>query len=83
MKRGCRHEFAQKGTIKLLVGVNKMKFRSELLQAPQDDSEATITKIYDVYRTPAGSIQGEGESIAEVLENGDASIRKDFRPKSF
>jgi len=60
-----------------------MRFRSELLRPPAEHSEATITRIYDVYRTPAGSIEGEGQSMAEVLESSEASIKKDFRPKSF
>jgi len=47
-----------------------MRFRSELLQPPTDDSEATITRIHEVYRTPEGTIEGEDESIAELLERG-------------
>jgi hypothetical protein len=53
-----------------------MRFRSELLQPPSDDSEATLRRIYDVYRTPSGSIEGDGEDIGEVLECSDAAIRK-------
>lgn len=60
-----------------------MRFRSELLQPPKNDSPATLTRIYDVYMTPDGRLDGEGETVAEQLENSDASIRKDFRPKSF
>ena len=61
-----------------------MRFRSELLQPkpPDDDSEATLTTIYDVYRSPDGHIAGEGQSMAEVVESSEASIKKDFRPKS-
>jgi hypothetical protein len=46
--------------------VNRMRFRSELLQ-PQpksNDSEATLTKIYDVYRTPDGHIARDDEASA-------------------
>jgi len=53
-----------------------VRFRSELLQPPSDDSEATLRRIYDVYKTPSGSIEGEGEDIREVLECGDAAIRR-------
>jgi hypothetical protein len=60
-----------------------MRFRSELLQPPREDSEATLTRIYDVYRTPAGSIEGEGQSMAEVRESSEASIKGDFRSKHF
>ena len=62
-----------------------MRFRSELLQPPptSNDSEATLTEIYPVYRSPDGHIAGEGQSMAEVLESSEASIKKDFRRKSF
>ncbi len=62
-----------------------MRFRSELLQPPADGSEAALTKIYDVYRTPDSSVEGEGEDVADILERGDAAIRKSgARPnKSF
>jgi hypothetical protein len=44
-------------------------------QPPSDDSEPTLTKIYDVYRTPAGHIEGE-EDIAEILEGDAAGLPK-------
>jgi hypothetical protein len=47
-----------------------MPFRSKLLQPPADGSEAALTKIYDVYRTPAGRIEGEGEDVADILDQG-------------
>jgi len=53
-----------------------MRFRSELLQPPREPSEATLTRIYDVYMTPDGIIEGEQQSIPEVLERGDATLRK-------
>jgi hypothetical protein len=37
-----------------------MRFRSELPQPPSGDSEATLRKIHDVYRTPAGSNRRRG-----------------------
>ena len=42
-----------------------MRFRSELLQPqpPSNDSEATLTKIYDVYRAPDGHIAGDEYDI--------------------
>lgn len=49
---------------------------SSALQPPSDDSEATLRRIYDVYKTPSGSIEGKGEDIREVLECGDAAIRR-------
>ena len=36
-----------------------MRFRSELLQPPKGESEAFLTKIYDVYRSPDGHIAGD------------------------
>ena len=36
-----------------------MRFRSELLQPPNDDLEPILTKIYDVYRSPDGHIAGD------------------------
>jgi hypothetical protein len=53
--------------------VNTMRFRSELLQPPAEDSETTLTRIYDVYRAPAGHIEGQDEDIAEILER-DAEV---------
>ena len=45
-----------------------MRFRSKLFQRVNPRSAATLTRIYDVYRTPAGHIEGQGEAIAEILE---------------
>jgi hypothetical protein len=42
-----------------------MRFRSELLQPPSDEAEVSITKIYDVYRTHDGRIEGEDEDIGD------------------
>lgn len=51
-----------------------MRFRSELLQPPNDDSEATLTRIYDVYRTPAGHIEGQDEDLTEILEQDSEAL---------
>lgn len=47
-----------------------MRFRSELLQPPKDDSEATITRIYDVFMTPDGRVEGEGDDLGNILDQG-------------
>ena len=48
-----------------------MRFRSELLNPPQThNSEATLTKIYDVYMTPDSRIDGEGTDIGDILDSG-------------
>lgn len=59
-----------------------MRFRSELLQPPSESSKVMLTRIYDVYMTREGRIEGEAESIAEVLESSDGGIGKDFCPKN-
>lgn len=46
-----------------------MRFRSELLQPPKGDSEAFLTKIYDVYRSPDGYIAGDEEDIPQSKED--------------
>lgn len=46
-----------------------MRFRSELLQPPKDDSEAILTTIYDVYRSPDGHIAGDEEDD-DILDQG-------------
>ena len=45
-----------------------MRFRSELLQPPKHDSEAFLTKIYDVYRSPDGHIAGDEDGIPLARE---------------
>jgi hypothetical protein len=48
-----------------------MRFRSELLNPPQThNSEPTLTKIYDVYMTPDGRIEGEGKDLGDILDEG-------------
>jgi hypothetical protein len=47
-----------------------MRFRSELLQLPKHDSEATLTSIYDVYMTPDGRVEGEGTDLGDILDQG-------------
>lgn len=46
-----------------------MRFRSELLQPPSDDSVATLTKIYDVYRSPDGHIAADKDD-EDILDEG-------------
>jgi hypothetical protein len=53
-----------------------MRFRSKLLQPRPDDSEPTLTKILDVYRTPEGHIEGQDENMAEILERDYARLLK-------
>jgi len=53
-----------------------MQFRSELFQRVKPGSEATVTQIYDVYRTSAGHIEGENEDIAEILKRDAAVLEK-------
>lgn len=58
-----------------------MRFRSKLLQ-PRSASEPTLTKIYDVYMTPDGRVEGEEEDIVESLQR-DAEVLQSLRsPKS-
>jgi hypothetical protein len=53
-----------------------MRFRSELLQPPpSNDSEAILTKIYDVYRSPDGH-------IAEDEEDEETSSTKAAFPQN-
>lgn len=47
-----------------------MRFRSELLQPPKSESEATLTRIYDVYMTPDGRVEGEGDELGDILDQG-------------
>jgi len=47
-----------------------MRFRSELLQPPKDDSQATLTRIYDVYMTPDGRVESEGDDLGDILDQG-------------
>jgi hypothetical protein len=59
-----------------------MRFRSQLLQPPGDDSEPTLSKIYPIYRTPAGHLEGQEEDIAEMLERDSAHLSNlGIRPK--
>jgi len=44
-----------------------MRFRSELLQPPSDDSEPVLTKIYDVYRSSDGHITGDEEDVSAII----------------
>jgi len=51
-----------------------MRFRSELLQPPpSNDSEATLTEIYPVYRSPDGHIAGEDDELGDVLDQERSS----------
>jgi hypothetical protein len=52
-----------------------MRFRSELLQPPKDDSEATLTEIYPVYRSPDGHIAGEDDDLGDILDRGRFSLK--------
>lgn len=45
-----------------------MQFRSKLLQRPAPEPETTLSKIYDVYLTPEGDIEGESDELGEVLD---------------
>ena len=47
-----------------------MRFRSELLQPPANDSEAFLTKIYDVYRSPDGHIAGDEDDEEDADSGG-------------
>jgi hypothetical protein len=48
-----------------------MRFRSELLNAPKvQDSEPTLTRIYDVFMTPDGRLEGEGKDLGDILDEG-------------
>jgi hypothetical protein len=40
-----------------------MRFRSELLQPPKDDSQATLMRIYDVYMTPEVVSKARGKIL--------------------
>jgi hypothetical protein len=52
-----------------------MRFRSELLQPPPShDSEATLTEIYPVYRSPDGHIAGENDEVGDSLDQGRFSL---------
>ncbi len=54
-----------------------MRFRSELLQPPppSNDSEATLTEIYPVYRSPDGHIGGEDDDLGGSLDQGRFSLK--------
>jgi len=48
-----------------------MRFRSELLNPPpMNNSEPTLTRIYDVYMTPDGRLEGEGKDLGDILDEG-------------
>ena len=47
-----------------------MRFRSELLQPPKDDSQATLTRIYEVYMTPGGRVESESDDLGDILDEG-------------
>lgn len=47
-----------------------MRFRSELLQPPKGDSQATLTRIYDVYMTPDGRLEDDGKDLGDILDEG-------------
>jgi hypothetical protein len=49
-----------------------MRFRSELLQPqpPSNDPEATLTEIYDVYRSPDGHIAGDEDNEEDANREG-------------
>jgi hypothetical protein len=53
-----------------------MRFRSELLRPPAEVSEITLTRIYDVYRTPEGHIENQDEDIAEILERDSEKLAR-------
>ena len=58
------------------VKENRMRFPSELLNPPpMDNSEPKLMRIYDVYMTSDGRIEGEQQRIPEVLEGGDILFR--------
>lgn len=52
-----------------------MRFRSELLQPPKEGSEATLNKIYTVYMTPDGQIDGGDEGTGNAVEHNNARVR--------
>jgi hypothetical protein len=62
-----------------------MRFRSKLLQprsASEPASEPTLMKIYDVYMTPDGRVEGKKDDLVETLER-DAEVLQRLRsPKS-
>jgi hypothetical protein len=47
-----------------------MRFRSELLQPPKDDSEATRTRIFDGYMTSDDRVEAEGDDLGDILDEG-------------
>ncbi len=56
-----------------------MQFRSELLRPPSDeDSGATLEKIYPVYRSPDGHIAGDEED--EQTSSTKAALHKAIKP---
>jgi hypothetical protein len=61
--------------------VNVMRFRTKLLQ-PRKASEPTLKKIYDVYMTPDGRVEGEQEGLAQTLEHDAAVLERLRSPKS-
>ena len=52
-----------------------MRFRSKLLQ-PRSDAEPTLMKIYDVYMTPDGRVEGEDQAMTNALEGARSILRQ-------
>jgi hypothetical protein len=57
-----------------------MRFRSKLLH-PRRGSEPTLTKIYDVYMTPDGRVEGEDEPTTNALEGARSILRQHEKTK--
>lgn len=54
-----------------------MQFRSELLQEPKHRKGSEgLARIYDVYRTPDGHVEGEDTGLARALEHIDSILRQ-------
>jgi hypothetical protein len=53
-----------------------MRFRSELLNPPRGGTDVAIDRIYDVYITPKGQVEGESQDIGDILEESDAVLGK-------
>ena len=56
-----------------------MEFRSKLLQRPIRRSGATLDRIYKVYRSPDGHIEGEDQDLTNALQHRDAILRPESR----
>jgi len=68
----CRFSNYESVQVELSIQkVTSMRFRSELLNPPpMNNSEPTLTRIYDVYMTPDGRLEGEGKDLGDILDEG-------------